>query len=111
MFFGTFCKKTLQHEGARGIKVNQHLISLSATVPGLKRCGRLTPPVRGADALLRADVAAGIFFGARPPVDFLAVCLVLRQRQRAETEGASGSWLRKLPCHFASVAAALPFMH
>ena len=62
-------------------------------------------------ALLRATFVAGAFLGARPPVDLLAVCLVLRQRQRAETEGASGSWLRKLPCHFASVAAALPFMH
>ena len=62
-------------------------------------------------ALLRATFVAGAFLGARPPVDLLAVCLVLRQRQRAETEGASGSWLRKSPCHFASVAAALPFMY
>ena len=60
-------------------------------------------------ALLRATFVAGAFCGGRPPVDLLAVCLVLRQRQRAETEGASGSWLRKSPCHFASVAAALPF--
>ena len=78
-------------------------------MPGLYRKGLLTPPVIG--ALLRAAFVTGAFLGARPPVDLLAVCLVLRQRQRAETEGASGSWLRKLPCHFASVAAALPFMH
>ena len=62
----------------------------------------------GGPALLRADVAAGAFFGARPPVDFLAVCLVLRQRQRAETEGASGSLAEEitLPFCFSGCGAA-----
>ena len=49
-------------------------ISLSATVPGLKRCGFFTPPVAGAD--LRAAFVASCFLGAFPPVDFLAVCFV-----------------------------------
>ena len=65
-----------------------YLISLSATVPGLNRCGRLIPPIIG--AVLRATFVAGAFLGARPPVDLLAVCLVLRQRQRAETVAARG---------------------
>ncbi len=60
-------------------------------MPGLYRKGFLTPPLAG--ALLRAAFATGAFCGARPPVDFLAVCLVLRQRQRAETEGARCSGL------------------
>ncbi|KAF4359626.1 hypothetical protein G4B88_006852 [Cannabis sativa] len=50
------------------------LISLKATVPGLKRCGFFTPPVAGADFL--AALVASCFLGAFPPVDFLAVCLV-----------------------------------
>ena len=35
----------------------------------------MTPPVAGAD--LRAALVASCFLGALPPVDFLAVCLVL----------------------------------
>jgi histone H3 len=50
------------------------LISLKATVPGLKRWGFFTPPVAGAD--LRAAFVASCLRGALPPVDFLAVCLV-----------------------------------
>jgi hypothetical protein len=50
------------------------LISLSATVPGLKRWGFFTPPVAGADFL--AALVASCFLGAFPPVDFLAVCFV-----------------------------------
>ena len=38
-------------------------------------CGFLTPPVEGAD--LRAALVASCLRGAFPPVDFLAVCLVL----------------------------------
>ena len=51
------------------------LISLRATVPGLYLCGFFTPPVAGADFL--AALVASCFLGAFPPVDFLAVCLVL----------------------------------
>ena len=51
------------------------LISLRATVPGLYLCGFMTPPVAGADFL--AALVASCFLGAFPPVDFLAVCLVL----------------------------------
>ena len=51
------------------------LISLKATVPGLYLWGFLTPPVAGADFLAAFD--ANCFLGALPPVDFLAVCLVL----------------------------------
>lgn len=51
------------------------LISLKATVPGLYLWGFLTPPVDGADFL--AALEASCFLGALPPVDFLAVCLVL----------------------------------
>ena len=51
------------------------LISLKATVPGLYLWGFLTPPVAGADFL--AALVASCFRGAFPPVDFLAVCLVL----------------------------------
>ena len=58
-----------------------YLISLSACVPGLNLKGFFTPPVRGADALLRAAFATGAFFGAGPPVDLRAVCLVLRTRR------------------------------
>ncbi|CAA7400273.1 unnamed protein product [Spirodela intermedia] len=50
-------------------------ISLSATVPGRNLCGFFTPPVAGADFL--AALVASCFLGAFPPVDFLAVCLVL----------------------------------
>jgi hypothetical protein len=50
------------------------LISLNATVPGLKRWGFFTPPVAGADFL--AAFVASCFLGAFPPVDFLAVCFV-----------------------------------
>merc|ERR1719239_715134 len=50
------------------------LISLRATVPGLKRLGFLTPPVAVADFL--AALVASCFLGAFPPVDFLAVCFV-----------------------------------
>ena len=50
-------------------------ISRSATVPGLKRYGFLTPPVFGAD--LRAAMAASVLRGAWPPVLLRAVCLVL----------------------------------
>merc|ERR1740138_931113 len=49
-------------------------ISRSATVPGLKRWGFLTPPVEGAD--LRAALEASCLRGALPPVDLRAVCLV-----------------------------------
>ena len=101
---------TRQHEGACGINVSQHLISLSAHVPGRYRCGFLTPPVMG--ALLRATFVTGIFFGARPPVDLLAVCLVLRQRQRAETEGASGSLAQEITLPFLlQWLRRCPFMH
>ena len=51
------------------------LISRRATVPGLYLWGFLTPPVEGADFL--AALVASCFLGAFPPVDFLAVCLVL----------------------------------
>ncbi len=50
-------------------------ISRRATVPGRYLWGFLTPPVAGAD--LRAALVANCFLGAFPPVDFLAVCLVL----------------------------------
>ena len=50
-------------------------ISRKATVPGRNRLTFLTPPVDGAD--LRAALVANCFLGALPPVDFLAVCLVL----------------------------------
>ena len=49
-------------------------ISLSACVPGLNRCGFLTPAT-GADFL--AFLGASALRGAPPPVDFLAVDLVL----------------------------------
>jgi hypothetical protein len=61
------------------------LISLSATVPGLKRWGFFTPPVAGADFL--AALVASCFLGAFPPVDFLAVCFV-----RAIEIGKLGKW-------------------
>ena len=51
------------------------LISLKATVPGLYLWGFFTPPETGADFLAALD--ANCFLGALPPVDFLAVCLVL----------------------------------
>ncbi|KAK2974782.1 hypothetical protein RJ640_026758 [Escallonia rubra] len=60
-------------------------ISLSATVPGLNLCGFLTPPVAGADFL--AAFVASCFLGAFPPVDFLAVCLVLGGLIRFEGSG------------------------
>ena len=44
-------------------------------MPGLYLCGFFTPPVAG--ALFRAALVANCFLGALPPVDFLAVCLVL----------------------------------
>ena len=74
-----------QREGARGIycksgihrKGGNHLISRSAWVPGRHLRGFFTPPVRGAD--FRAAAATGAFFGARPPVDLVAHCLVLWQ--------------------------------
>jgi hypothetical protein len=69
---GIYCKSGIHRKGGN------HLISRSARVPGLNLCGLFTPPVLGA-ALLRADVATGDFFGARPPVDLRAVCLVLWQ--------------------------------
>ena len=53
-------------------------ISRSATVPGLYRCGFLTPPA-AAGADLRAALAASCFLGALPPVDFLAVCFFNRK--------------------------------
>ena len=59
------------------------LISLRATVPGLKRWGFFTPPVAGAD--FRAALVASCFLGAFPPVDLRAVCLV-----RAIWEDESG---------------------
>ena len=61
-------------------------------------------PLVLAGALLRTVLNAGAFTGARPPVDLLAVCLVLRQRAsaRCTTEGASGSGLT-LPFEFACV--------
>ena len=52
------------------------LISLNATVPGLKRCGFLSPEAIG--ALLRAIFwATSCFLGTFCAVDFLAVCFVL----------------------------------
>ena len=51
------------------------VVLVPATVPGLYLWGSLTPPVAGAD--LRAALVASCFLGAFPPVDFLAVCLVL----------------------------------
>ena len=69
-------------------------ISRRATVPGLYRCGFLTPPVAAPavlDAVFRAALVATTsqhmsklkvrgdalcFRGAFPPVDFRAVCLV-----------------------------------
>ena len=44
-------------------------------MPGRKRWGFLTPPVDG--AVFLAAFVANCFLGALPPVDFLAVCLVL----------------------------------
>jgi hypothetical protein len=61
------------------------LISLKATVPGLKRWGFFTPPVAGADFL--AAFVASCFLGAFPPVDFLAVCFV-----RAIEMSGLGNW-------------------
>ncbi len=54
--------------------VGPHRISRSATVPGLKRCGFLTPADVGAD--MRAFCEARAFRGALPPVDLRAVCFV-----------------------------------
>ena len=70
---------TRQREGARGIycKSGNHLISLRATVPGFHLWGFLTPPTSTAD--FRAAAVTGAFFGAWPPVDLRATCLVLRQ--------------------------------
>ncbi|CAL9094961.1 unnamed protein product, partial [Musa acuminata var. zebrina] len=59
-------------------------ISRSATVPGRKRWGFLTPPVAGADFL--AAFVASCFRGALPPVDFRAVCFV-RAISYASEEG------------------------
>ncbi len=83
--FWYFLQKTRQREGARGIycksgihgKSGNHLISLSAFVPGLNLRAFFIPPTSTAD--FRADVATGDFLGARPPVDLRAHCLVLRQ--------------------------------
>ena len=83
--FWYFLQKTRQREGARGIycksgihrKGGNHLISRSAWVPGLNLRGFFTPPVWGAD--FREAAATGAFFGARPPVDLRAHCLVLWQ--------------------------------
>ena len=52
------------------------LISLRATVPGLKRWGFLTPVVTGAD-FLAIFWATSCFLGTFWAVDFLAVCFVL----------------------------------
>lgn len=49
-------------------------ISRRATVPGRKRCGFLTPPVKGADFL--AAFEASYLRGAFAPVDLRAVCFV-----------------------------------
>jgi hypothetical protein len=51
------------------------LISLKATVSGLQRGGFFTPSVDG--ALFLGAFVDNCFIGALPPVDFLAVCLVL----------------------------------
>ena len=117
--FDTVCTQQIrQHEGARCIQTNNgiHLISLRAHVPGLHLCVFLTPPVAGAllcaggGALLRAALAAETFFGACPPVDLLAVCLVLRPpaSARCKTRAlvAVGS-----PCHVWPLTTALPFYH
>ncbi|RCV33606.1 hypothetical protein SETIT_7G095400v2 [Setaria italica] len=62
-------------------------ISRSATVPGRKRWGFLTPPVAGAD--LRAALVASCFLGALPPVDLRAVCLVRAIGAERRIGGAS----------------------
>jgi hypothetical protein len=78
-----------------------YLISLSACVPGLQRCGFLTPPT--AAALLRADVTTGAFCGARPPVERRAVCLVLRTR-RLQCDAIEGARGIQSPCHLLCVS-------
>ena len=101
---------TRQHEGACGI--NFSLPDLPQRdgpwLEALNLWARLTPPVMG--AVLRAAFAATAFLGACPPVDLLAVCLVLRPpaSARCKTRAlvAVGS-----PCHVWRLTAALPFYH
>jgi len=50
-------------------------ISRKATVPGLYRCGFLTPPYEGADAF--AALVTRKERGRFTAIDFLAVCFVL----------------------------------
>lgn len=70
------------------------LISLSATVPGLKRWGFFTPPVAGADFL--AALVVSCLHGALPPVDLRAVCFV---RAIAELEPSSSfQYLKSRVC-------------
>ncbi len=82
--FWYFLQKTVARFSTRALAASTsvYLISLKAHVPGRHLWLRLTPPVAG--ALLRAVATTSAFLGARPPVDFLAVCLVLFKTASAQ---------------------------
>jgi hypothetical protein len=74
-----------------------------------KTVGLLDSSNQGTGTLARRHMGCRLSWGFDYPVDLLAVCLVLRQLQRAETEGARCSGLTLPFCLYGCNAAL--FMH
>jgi hypothetical protein len=99
---GTSCPR--QHTSVRGRSRHQWRLPDLSQGYGPRFVylwARLTPPVAG--ALLRATLATGAFFGARPPVDLRAVCFVLRRHASAYFSTSVQCCCRSSPGHLPCV--------